>query len=140
MKSLEEVIKQKCKFIGDAKEEYDLYHHTYYESIDNVLFLSSMTIETKNHITLLEEMAPLLVYIFSCILYNARGVHERRTLVLELHFALSRVHFTEPLVLNEYYYDAPIRNIEYNIDEMKTSGHCMAFLEPFGIKNKIKQN
>ena len=139
MKTLEEVIKQKCKFIGDAKEEYDLYRHTYYGTIDNVLFLSSMTIETKNLITLLEEMTPLLVYIFSCILYNARGVHERRTLVLELHFALSRVYLSESLVLNEYYYDAPIRNIEYNIDGIKTSGHCMAFLEPFGIKITLRR-
>ena len=103
MKSLEEVIKQKCKFIGNAKEEYDLYHHTYYESIDNVLFLSSMTIETKNLITLLEEMTPLLVYIYSCILYHARGNYERRIIGLELHFALARVYFTESLIFDRYY-------------------------------------
>ena len=36
MKSLEQVIKQKCKFIGNTKKSYDLYHHTYYESMDNI--------------------------------------------------------------------------------------------------------
>ena len=138
MKTLEQVIKQKCKFIGDAKEEYDFYL-PFYGCYDNVIFLSSITIETKNHITLLEEMTPLLVYLFSCILYNARGNHERSTLFLEIHFAHSRVYFDGSFVFNAYNYDAPIRNIKNSIEEMKTEGHCMAYLEPFGIQLTLRR-
>ena len=67
MKSLEQVIKQKYKFIGNTKESYDLYNNHYHESIDHVLFLSNRTVETNNVITLLEEMTPLLVYIYTAV-------------------------------------------------------------------------
>ena len=91
MKSLEEVIKQKCKFIGNSKKPFELYYlHPYsYSTTDIRLFLTNMTIESDNIITLLEEMTPLLVYIFSCILH--RIGHEFSITHIKLKFPYAAI-------------------------------------------------
>ena len=65
MKSLEETIKQKCKFLGNNEIPYELYN--FIEPTDSntdiSLFLTNPNIESENIITLLEEMTPLTVYI-----------------------------------------------------------------------------
>ena len=85
MEPLEKVIKQKCKFIGNSKKPYELYNlDPYsYQSTDIRLFLTNMTIESDNIITLLEEMVPLFVYIFSCILHRSGYVHREMHIILK---------------------------------------------------------
>ena len=67
MKSLEEVIKHKCKFLGNSKKPYELYNldpYSYTELTDILLFSTNDNVKSKNIITLLMEMTPLLTYIY----------------------------------------------------------------------------
>ena len=134
MKSLEEVIKQKCKFIGNSRKPYELYNlRPYsYPTTDIRLFLTNMTIETDNIITLLEEMAPLLVYIFSSILH--RSGREFREMHIKLKFPNAILTFGDYLNLSRYHYTTPITIIQDNIVELEASGHCMSFLAPFRLE------
>ena len=80
--------------------------------------MSNRTVETNNVITLLEEMTPLFVYIYSCI-YHKQGIHETRIIDIELQFTLTTLSFTDSLIFDRYHYDAPIKAIKYNINELK---------------------
>ena len=105
MKTLEEVMKQKCKFIGNSKKPYELYNlEPYsYTVTDILLFITNDNLESKNIITLLEEMTPLLTYIFSCIAYKSS--FDLRELHLNLKFPI--VEFPIPgcyLTLHKYIY------------------------------------
>ena len=71
MKSLEETIKLKCKFLGERITPL-YFSPTYLHRNSSKVFVSKNNIETKDEITLLEEMIPLLHYIFSCINYSGR--------------------------------------------------------------------
>ena len=142
MKSLEEVIKQKCKFIGNKRKPYELYNlRSYsYPTTDIRLFLTNMTIESDNIITLLEEMTPLLVYIFSCICYcNERGL-EFREMYIKLKFPNAILTFRDYFNLGRYHYKTPISIIQDNIVELEASGHCMSFLAPFRLEITLERS
>ena len=136
MKSLEQVIKQKCKFLGNSKKPYELYNlRPYsYPSTDIRLFLTNMTIESDNIITLLEEMAPLLVYIFSCICHCNEGDCEFREMHIKLKFPNAVLTFGDCLNLSRYHYETPVSIIRDNIVELEATGHCMSFLAPFHLE------
>ena len=142
MKSLETVIKQKCKFIGNKRKPYELYNlHSYsYPSTDIRLFITNMTVETDNVITLLEEMAPLLVYIFSCICHCNEGGLEFREMHIKLKFPNAILTFGDYLNLCIYHYKTPISIIQDNIDELESSGHCMSFLAPFRVEITLERS
>ena len=57
MKTLEQVIKQKCKFIGNSRKPYELYNlRPYsYPTTDIRLFLTNTAIESDNIFTLLRK-------------------------------------------------------------------------------------
>ena len=136
MKSLEQVINQKCKFLGNSKKPYELYNlRPYsYPSTDIRLFLTNMTIESDNIITLLEEMTPLLVYIFSCICHCNEGGYEFREMHIKLKFPNAVLTFGDYLNLSRYRYETPVSIIRDNIVELKATGHCMSFLAPFRLE------
>ena len=100
MKSLEEVIKHKCKFLGNSKKPYELYNldpYSYTELTDILLFSTNDNVKSKNIITLLMEMTPLLTYISSCMRYynNLRLYHEQREMNLRLIFSHAEVNFKD---------------------------------------------
>ena len=136
MKSLETVIKQKCKFIGNKRKPYELYNLRPYShpTTDIRLFITNMTVESDNIITLLEEMTPLLVYMFSCICHCNEGGLEFREMHIKLKFPNVTLTFGDYLNLSRYHYKTPISIIQDNIDEMEASGHCTSFLAPFRIE------
>ena len=140
MKTLEEVIKQKCKFIGNSRKTYELYNlgPYSYPTTDIRLFLTNMTIESDNIITLLEEMTPLLVYIFSCILH--RSGREFREMRIKLKFPNAILTFGDYINLVRYHYTTPISIIRDNIDELEAYGHCMSFLAPFRVEITLERS
>ena len=141
MKSLERVIKQKCKFLGNSKKPYELYNlRPYsYPSTDIRLFLTNMTIETDNIITLLEEMTPLLVYIFSCICHCSEGGYEFREMRFKLKFPNAVLTFEDYLNLSGCHYRTPVSIIRDNIVELEATGHCMSFLAPFRLEITLER-
>ena len=74
MKSLEQVIKQKCKFRGRTgwrEEDYFiLYKRSFYEYDYIPLYISNNEVRSENIITLLKEMKSLIVFLFSCVKYD----------------------------------------------------------------------
>ena len=136
MKSLEQVIKQKCKFLGNSKKPYELYNlRPYsYPSTDIRLFLTNMNIETDNLITLLEEMTPLLVYIFSCICHCSEGDYDFREMHIKLKFPNAVLTFEDCFNFSGSHYRTPISVIRDNIAELEANGHCMSFLAPFRLE------
>ena len=142
MKTLEEVIKQKCKFIGNSKKPYELYNLRPYSYPATYirLFLTNMTIESDNIITLLEEMTPLLVYIFSCICHCNEGGHEFREMHIELKFPNGILTFDEYLYLERNLYRTPLSIIQANINEIEASGYYMSFYAPFRLEIKLERS
>ena len=114
MKTLEEVIKQKCKFIGNSKKPYELNYLGYYSfpTTDIRLFLTNMTIESDNIITLLEEMVPLFVYIFSCILQSG---YVHRDMHIKLKFPIGILSFENYFRFDGFHYTTPISTVREKI-------------------------
>ena len=133
MESLEKVIKQKCKFIGNSKKPYKLYNlGPYSYPTDIRLFLTNMTIESDNIITLLEEMAPLFVYIFSCILHRSGYVH--REMHIKIKFPNAIITFEDYFRFDGFHYTTPISTVRDKICEIESFGYCMSFLAPFRVE------
>ena len=131
MESLEKVIKQKCKFIGNSKKPYELYNLDPYshQSTDIRLFLTNMTIESDNIITLLEEMTPLFVYIFSCILNRSGYVH--REMHIKLKFPNAVLDLQDHCEFAGFHYTTPISTVRDKICEIESYGHYHSFLPHF---------
>ena len=83
MKSLEETIKLKCKFLGEMISPLYLLPPLEYQPPIFKIYASKNNIKTRDEITLIEEMAPLLVYICSCI--NFCGIRYQ-DLIIKLRF------------------------------------------------------
>ena len=138
MKTLEEVIKQKCKFLGNSKKPYELYNLRpfSYPSTDIRLFLTNMGIKSDNTITLLKEMRPLLMYIFSCIWHCNEGGHELREMDIILKFS-SR----SSLFFSQYFnifLDSDLSIIIQDIiSDFEEEGFCLSFLAPFRLEIKL---
>ena len=134
MESLEKVIKQKCKFIGNSKKPYELYNlgPYSYPTTDIRLFLTSMTIESDNIITLLEEMVPLFVYIFSCILHRSGYVH--RDMHIKLKFPNAILIFEDYFEFDGFHYTTPISTVRDKICEIESYGYYNSYFAPFRVE------
>ena len=127
MKLLEETIKQKCNFLGNSVIPYELYNLRHYSYPTEVLlYLSNSNIESENIITLLEEMTPLIVYIFSCIILHG--------MTMKLNFPDSELIFEDRIDLSCYLFRSPIDAIKDNIEGIKSTGHYTTFIEPFRLE------
>ena len=138
MKTLEEVIKQKCKFIGNSKKPYELYNLGPYTSPTTYirLFLTNMTIESDNIITLLEEMVPLFVYIFSCIL---RSGYDHREMRFKLKFPNSVLTFENYFAFEGFHYTTPISTVREKICSLESCGHYPSFFATFRVELTLKR-
>ena len=152
MKSLKQVIKQKCKFRGRTgwrEEDYFiLYKRSFYEYDYIPLYVSNNEVRSENSITLLKEMKSLIVFLFSCVKYDeeANDVDEENGKLhckSECHadplcgpwggplddseIDLTDSFFSESLHL----YDSPICFIESVIRDIRTKGHYISFNDSF---------
>ena len=139
MKTLQEVIKQKCKFLGNNKVPYALYKlpvSTYLTNrID--LFVSKDNVESNNIITLLEEMSPLIVYIFSCIVYSGHDI-EFNDITFKLEFEQSETTFNDCICLEgSFLFESPLQVINESINGIKNSENYMSFLKLFRLALSI---
>ena len=137
MKSLETVIKQKCKFLGNTTENYQTLELFHTVSLGNLLFMSNMTVETTNIITLLEEMTSLLVYISSRACYDQLQ-HDRRRIYIRLRFTDTYVNLEDSLWFDRSFYETPLVTIQSIINTMKTDGYCMSFQKPVCVEILFK--
>ena len=148
MKSLEQVIKQKCKFRGKTgwrEEDYFiLYKRSFYEYDYFPLYISNNGVISENIFTLLEEMKPLIVFLFSCIMYDREAREETRKLHCKLEFYRpgfghywngSEIDLTET-IFNEslHWYNMPIYYVECVIADLKRNGHYITFDDTFKFK------
>ena len=147
MKSLEQVIKHKCKFRGRTgwrEEDYFiLYKRSFYEYDYFPLYISNNEGKSENIITLLEEMKPLIVFLFSCIMYDREARVETRKLHCKLEFRRSgfgpwdgsEIDLTES-IFNEslHWYDFPIYFIECVIVNIKRKEYYIIFDDTFTFK------
>ena len=152
MKSLEQVIKQKCKFrdrTGWREEDYFiLFKRSFYEYDYIPLYISNNEVRSENIITLLKEMKSLIVFLFSCVKYDeeANDVdEENRKLHCKLEFHAdplcgpwggplddSEVDLTDSIFSESLHlYDSPIRFIESVIRDIRTKGHYISFDDSF---------
>ena len=139
MKSLETVIKQKCKFLGNTKKSYILGNRTWDDNTGNILFRQKISIETENMITSLKEITPLFVYISSYLRYN-RGESEANVINIELVFIFKTFNRPDPIKFWGYLLDNPIAHIRSKINRIYSDGHYVSFLEPFGIIMRLENN
>ena len=151
MKSLEEVIKQKCKFRGRTgwgeEDHFILYKRSFYEYDYIPLYISNDEVRSENIITLLKEMKSLIVFLFSCVKYDeeANDVNEEtRKLHFKIEFHADPLGpLNEPLGESElvltdsifskslHWYDSPIYFIESVIEDIRTKGHYTSFDDSF---------
>ena len=134
MKTLEEIIQQKCKFLGNSQIPYELYNFTVPTNTTNdiTLFLTNSNIETESIITLLEEMIPLFVYIFSCLKYY--DISRTADLDLKLKFHDSSLKYKEFIDLSGDFLDNPIERLTSKRSLVKNRGYYNTFKEPFRVK------
>ena len=139
MKSLESVISQKCRFRGRSgwrEEDYfSLYQRSFYERDNVPLYISNYFSESKNIITLLEEMRALIVFLYSCILYDTRDDETRdihfKIIFFEVH---NEINFGDSIFTDgNIVYDAPIRDIECAITNIEDQGYYTTFTNAFRI-------
>ena len=131
---LEQVIKQKCKFIGNTNpREYNLTHVLAEVHSEHLLHITN-TIETANEITLLEELKPLFVYICSCILYEELHITWNR-LHIKIQFYKTTLASQDDIAFweNEFY-ENPIEAIEKKIRYVKSDDFYMGFISPFRLE------
>ena len=114
LKSLEQVIKQKCKFLGNTTEpgEYRISHLFANAGLENLLFMSNTTIETANVITLLEEIKPLFVYITSCVLYERLQITQRG-LYIRIRFQNMYLGNNDNIEFQPNIYETPLGSIQH---------------------------
>ena len=87
--------------------------------------------ESSNSITLLEEMAPLIIYIFSCIIHNGHH-NDFNDISIKIIFDQSDITFNNFISLDQsFLFDSPVQIINESIEHIKNSGHYDNFLKPF---------
>ena len=140
MKSLEETIKQKCKFLGNSKKHYGLYFFTPPINDSTVirLFLTNSNIESESIVTLLEEMIPLFVYIYSYLKYS--GCNGTLDISLKFRFHNSKLMYKELIDLSGHFLDNPIHEITCIKDSIKSRGYYNTFPEPFRVEIMLSFN
>ena len=146
MKSLERVIKQKCKFLGNTTdpEEYRRLQVVSNAELEHLLYMSNTTIETANVITLLEEMKPLFVYITSCVLYERLQL-TWKGFYIRIRFLNTYLGDNNDIEFWTNIYENPLGSIQDRIDLYKTvCPYHMSYKKPLRVeilfKSKIINN
>ena len=140
MKSLEETIAQKCKFLGNSKKDYELYSLVPHNSSPYIvrLFLSNPGIESKTIITLLKEILPLFVDICSCLKHN--GCFSDIIMSLKFNFILSKLIYKDFIDLSGELLDNPVNKINSIIALITNRGYYNAFGTPFRLEILLSFN
>ena len=135
MKSLEQVIKQKCKFLGNTTdpEEYRITNIIANAKSEKLLFMSNTTIETANKITLLEEIKPLFVYITSYVLYERLHI-TRGLLYIRIRFQGLYVNENDNINFWEDIYINPLKAIQDIIVPIKNHCFYMSYIKPLRVE------
>ena len=136
MKSLERVIKQKCKFLGNTTEpeEYRMSQFSADFDSEHLLYMSNTTIETANVITLLEEMKPLFVYITSCVLYERLQL-TWRGFYIRIRFLNTYLSNNDDIEFWTNIYENPLGSIQDRIDLYKTvHPYYMSYQKPLRVE------
>ena len=138
MKSLEETIKLKCKFLGNMISPlYLLPPDEFFPQIFNI-YRSKNNIDARDEITLLEEMTPLLVYLCSCIIFGGGRYND---LLIKLRFGNSELTLDNSI--NVYFdglFQNPLHTINENNDQTRSFGYCLFFTDTFRIELSLKQD
>ena len=136
MKTLEEVIKQKCKFLGNTTDPREYRTLQIITDIErgHLLHMSNTTIETANVFTLLEEIKPLFVYITSCVLYERLqltwGGFTIRVRFLNIYLSSNN----DIVFLNDIF-ENPLGSIQEKIDFYKThEPYHMSYQKPLRVE------
>ena len=131
MKTLEEIIKHKKIFLGNFKVPYALYNFpiSTFSTSEIKLFVSNDNVKCSNSITLLEELTPLIIYIFSCIIYNGHNFDfDNITIVFEQ----SKITLNNFICLDQTFsFDSQVQLINESIEQIKNSEHYVSFLSSF---------
>ena len=133
MKSLEETIKQKCKFLGNFKVPYALYNFpiSTFLTKEIKLFVSNDNVKSNNSITLLEELTPLIIYIFSCIVYNGHNF-DFDNITIKILFEQSNITLNNFICLDlSFSFNSPVQLINESIEQIRNSEHYVSFLSSF---------
>ena len=134
MKSLEETIKLKCKLLSTIDSPLYSLHpgNLLFYSSPITIYESKNTFTTRDELTLLEEITPLIVYLCSCITFS--GINYCQ-LLIQLKFD------TSELVLDnsiddyvEYLFKNPIQVINSTIEMMNSFGYCFFFTDIFNLE------
>ena len=132
--TLERVIKQKRKFLGNTKpEEYRMAQFAAGFRSRHLIYVSNTTIETANVITLLEEMKPLFVYIISCVLYERLQL-TWEGFYIKINFLNLYTGDTSEINFSEDIYENPLGSIQERIDIHKRSEYYMSYQKPLRVE------
>ena len=136
MKTLEEVIKQKCKFQGHSKRSYKLYEIVPYSRPNSniTLFRSNPNVKVKDVCTLLEEMTPLFVYIISCLKYYNYQQFSELNMSLVFYNSDSVLNLIGPFSYDNSLNSNTIKVINENINEIRSRGHYTVFSDYFSVE------
>ena len=98
-----------------------------------IYFLTNSNIETGSIVTLLEEMNPLLVYIYSCLKYHGwrRLTNVSFNLKFNNNFTLKIKNIID---LRGQDLENPINEVTATKNLIKSRGFYYTFLEPFRIE------
>ena len=87
---------------------------------------------SKNSVTLLNEIKPLLLYIFSC-LRTGEGGHINKLVIIKLCFKNTNTILYKDrdfTISNEL---APLKRIESHLNFLNIAGHYMSFHKSFSL-------
>ena len=134
LETLERVIKQKHKFIGNTKpEEYRIVQLSYYYSSRYLIYVSNTTIETATEITLLEEIKPLFVYINSRVLYERLNL-TCGDLSIKTNFLNLHTGDTTDIFFGGINFKKPLETIEGKIDYRKRGQYYITYQKPLRVE------
>ena len=139
LKTLKQVIKQKCKFLGNTNNnEYMWAQHNAGFRSRHLIYVSNTTIETANIKTLLEEMKPLFVYIISYVLYE-RLHFTWKDLCMKINFRTMLSADTNDFWFwEERSYESLLGGIRYQIEYIEEEECYISFQKPLRIEIMFK--
>ena len=134
MKSLKEVIKLKCELLSTIDLPLYSLHpgNLLFYSGPITIYESKKTFTTKDELTLLEEIVPLIVYLCSCVTFS--GI-DYTGLLIKLKFDTSDLVLDNNI--DDYYEDLfknPLQVINDTIEETNSFGYCFFFTDTFKLE------
>ena len=139
LETLERVIKQKRKFLGNTNPEaYQIMQFAIENSPRYLVYMSNTTIETANEMTLLEEMKPLFVYIISYVLYER--LHLTWTeFCMKINFlTLYSADTNDINFWQERIYERPLGYIQEKIEYIEENEYYISYQKPLRVEIMFK--